>query len=252
MKALDMKRAGLYLVLGALGVLAALFALPAHAAVPGVLMAGFSFPVVSRSLDELRRMAQPVSIPGQSVIMEAIPWVLYDTQTYTSGTTTSLSFFQAPSSDPTTTNMSGSGTLPEPQFFELYYMGLDVLEPVVSSATGVTGAWNDVQLLVMDATARSVYTFSYASKSYGPMPLSFLHTSGGVQGQGFNEAAAGTVKQTYALNSIPDGGYCWNGSVVIPPSTNFNVTMQWAAAATLIANRSLRCWMSGVLHRRVG
>lgn len=245
-----LRRAAPLLLLAAVAVL--LVALPSPVWAATVLHAGFSFPVVSRSLDDLRAMSQPRSTPGQGIILEAIPWVIYDTQTYTSGTTTSLTFFQAPSSDPTLTNMNGSGTLPEPQFFELYYMGLDVLEPVISNATGVASAWTDVQLLMMDATARSVFTFSYANKSYGPIPLSFLHASGGVQGQGFNEAAAGTVKLTYANNSIPDGGFCWNGSVVIPPSTNFGVTANWAAAATLIADRRLRCWMSGVLHRRVG
>lgn len=215
-----------------------------------VVTAGFNFPVMSKSINQLRVQAglDPVS-GGDSQMTEAVPWVFYDTQLYTSAATVNSVFFAAAQANRALGNVPTSGQLPEPQFFELYYHGFDVLVPVVSNATGVLSAWDDVQKLVIDSLSRFQLTLS--DKAYGPFPLSFLHASGGVNGFGFNEAAAGAVKLTYGQNGIFDGGWCWNGAVTIPPSMAWQVDVTYNAAQTLIANRQTRMWLAGVLHRRV-
>lgn len=224
--------------------LAAVWPLGADAA----LVAGFIFPVVPRSLGDLQERANPSggSMQGMS---EAVPWVWFDTLEYESATTRELVFFSEAKSDRSLSNMPASGQLTQPQYFEMYFGGFDVLEPVTSEATGGPGAWDDVQQLVL--TGRGIWNFEMSDKNYGPFPTSFLHQSGGVNGYGYNEAAAGTVKSEYAVNSIFDGGFPWNGSVIIPPSTGWNITMRWPAALTLVENRLLRCWIAGTLHRRI-
>lgn len=211
---------------------------------------GFRHPVQSKTMAQLARQANPQAVAGGQ--SEALPWILYDTQPVTTGVTVQLTFFGATVADRTLSNMPAGGQLPDPQFFEVYYFGFDVLQPVTSTATGVTGAWDNVQNLVMDQAQRPTWEFTISDKRIGPFPLSFCHTSGGVTGFGFNEAAAGTVKSEYANNAIPDGGFCAAGAITIPPKVSFDVVVNYAAAPVIIGGPiQCRFWMAGTLHRRV-
>lgn len=212
-------------------------------------LAGFNIPVIPKTREELMSLATPKAVTGGQ--SEALSWVFYDTQTYVSGTTTELSFFTTTNVSRAITNLEAGGQLTEPKFFEIYYFGLDVLEPVTSGGTGAPDAWNDIQQLVMDG--QGFWRFTISDKQYGAFPLSFCHTSGGVQGYGFAEqtTAGAQVVNAYGLNSVPDGGWCVDGALVIPPKVGFDVRVQWPTALTLGADRDLRFWMAGVLHRRV-
>lgn len=201
--------------------------------------------VVARRFDDLNYLANPVEA-GQG---EAISSILYDTQTYTSAATTQLTYFAAAQTDRTLSNMGTGGQLPDPQWFEIHNLGFDILADGFSSAVAETGIYDDIQKLML--VGRPIFTLSLSDKQYGPFPLSFLHTSGGAVGVATGTFAAGT-SVSFANNSVPDGGWNWRGSVIIPPKVSFNVTVQWANAQTLAAgNPALRFWMSGVLQRRV-
>ena len=205
---------------------------------------GFKFPVKPRTRAILTQLANP-SLPGQS---EAVPWVFFDTQNFVSGTTTRLTFFQTTSPDRSITNMVTAGSLPHPQFFEWYYIGLDILQRPSSSAD-ITGAWDNVIQLIL--STRGHWTFTMSDKILGQFPLTFLHASGGVTGFAASAGATTTANIQYANNAIFDGGWCLDGSIIIPPKVGFNIEFQWPSTFTLTGNLDLRCWIAGTLHRRV-
>lgn len=182
---------------------------------------------------------------------EALPWVLYSTKQYVSATTTSLTFFdKAEGGDLSLTNMEAASQITDPKFFEIHSIGLDILNDVTSvEALGGDGALDDVQKLVLQGRGRFQLTLS--DKKFGPFPLSFLHASGGATGYGWGTIGTGESVQV-ANNGIFDGGYYVGGSVILPPNTGFDFTMDWPSALTLnFGNTYLRAWMFGVMHRRV-
>lgn len=197
-----------------------------------------------------RQQLMAIANPETTGQPEAIPHVLYDTQLYTSASTVAMQFFASQQPDPTLSNMDQAGTLPDPQFFEVWNLGCDLLiDGTLSSVNVEDGALDDVAKFFM--LARPVFTLVIASKNYGPYPLSFLHTSGGPFGVGYGAAAATTGVQ-FGTNGPPDGGWNWGGAVVIPPKGSFRVNVSFASAQTLRSgNTQVRFWMGGVLHRRV-
>lgn len=202
------------------------------------------FPVQPKPFGELKKMAEPQAVRGGQA--EALAWVLFDTATYVSATTTVLQFFTASRDTRQLTNMNNPGTLPDPQYFQIEYFGLDVL------AAPQDGAWADVHDLLMGGTdGGPTWEFSLADKSYGQFPVTFLHESGGVQGFGFSTLTDDA--EEYARNARPDGGWCVDGSIVIPPQQSFSITLRWSSAQTLenIGDTDLRAWMAGSLYRRV-
>lgn len=202
------------------------------------------FPVKGRTLAQLRQMSEPSPQPGG--VSEAVPWVFYDTLEYVDNTTTNLTFFQAAPANRNVSNLSPPGSLPEPQYFEVYGFMLDFLE-----AASTTTQWADVSQLLWGPTGNGgpIFTFTLADKAYGPWPLTVLHGTGGITGFGLGPAAAAV--EEYANNSIPDGGFYTDGAIVIPPSQNFSAAIQWQAAEDISANFTIRLSMAGVLHRRV-
>lgn len=182
---------------------------------------------------------------------EAIPWILYDTATYVSGTTTTLSLFAAVNADKTLSNMESSGQLPDPQYMIVHYVTCDILvTPTVVVAGTTVGALNDIDLL-LKGTSRATFTFAMSNKNYGPFPLNACHSLGGATGTGWGTLTAQTSIQQ-ANNGIPgSGGFPFMGAIVIPPKVGFGITLNFAAAQTLSANALIRIGLAGVLYRRV-
>lgn len=208
----------------------------------------FGPPVIARTKDELTRAANPEQF-GDG---ETIPFCLFDTQLYTSGATTEQTYFTAAQADRTLSNLQGGSQLPDPQFFEIHNLGFDILADATAPVVTELGALDDVAKLML--VGRPFFVLTISDKIYGNGPLSLLHTSGGPVG---NMATATTVAATtsggqVATNSYPDGGWNWQGGVIIPPKVGFNVVIRWSAAQTLaIGNTQCRFWMLGLLHRRV-
>lgn len=206
---------------------------------------GLQFKVVPKTKAQLLAQSNPQSANQP----EVIPWVLFDTQSYVSTTTVTLSFFQTVQTDKSLGNMEGGGQLPDPQFFEIYKVGMDVLIRPHSDAGVATGPIDDIAQLVL--SGRGNFTFTISNKNYGPFPLSFLHASGGPTGFMAGTFAA-TTDISYANNGIFDGGYPVNGALVIPPKVGFSIQLNWPAALTLaVGTSNIRIWMYGALYRRV-
>lgn len=202
-------------------------------------------PVRPRSVTELASLTSPVSIPaGQS---EAIRWQYYDTQTYLQAGSSALTFFQTVSNDVTLSNMEAQGQLPDPKYLELWFVSCDILLPKASAA--VPNAAGDMLNLVM--IGRPIFTLTISDKVYIRTPLSFLHASGGVDGFGYSVAAVAATAAEWANNGVQDGGYCVDGSIIIPPKVGFQASIAWGNAQAVLADTRIRINLDGVLHRRV-
>lgn len=202
--------------------------------------------VVARTRGALVREAQPTSAQQP----EALPWILYDTQPWTTAVTTVQTYFTTVQNDKTLGNMEGPGQLPDPQFFEVHYIGCDFLLPQQFAAVAAaTGPMTDILQFLW--TQRGTFEFNISNKRMGPFPLSFLHASGGVTGY-FATNSATTGKLEYANNGVFDGGFCVGGAVLIPPKVSFDITVRTAAAPTLNTSPlNVRVWQAGALYRRV-
>lgn len=213
---------------------------------------GFKINVVAKPKAVLDAQARP-DLANQP---EAIPWVWFDTQLFTTASTTSLTFFQTVYTNKSLGNMDAAGQLSDPQYFEVDRIGLDIITPpsVASAATANDGAiLNVFSLLFGDATTtgaeQGIWSFKMSGKDYGPLPISFLHCSGGPTGYGWGTA---TNSFNYANNGQMDGGWSVNKSITIPPKITFSVRFEWGGTIAVTGGPiPLRCWMAGVLHRRV-
>lgn len=205
-----------------------------------------------KTIQELAAGITPM-LPGQP---ERVPWTLYDTQLYTSASTTTLDFFQQVNADKNRSNMSASGQIPSPQYFELYHASVSYLAP--SSASGIIaaptndGAFEDIRQL----SAGGVL-FKVADKEYWQGSQFMLPCGGGPHG---TMAASGTfaapnlVQREFANNGFPDlrNRYSFWGDIIIPHNQNFLWRLTWTAAITLaLGNTDIRLWMDGYLYRRV-
>lgn len=207
---------------------------------------GFRFPVKAKTRQVLAMLANP-ELANQP---EALPWVLYDTQPWTTAVTTQVDYFLTQPADRTLGNMEGPGQLPDPQFFEIWYWGVDILvNPAFVALATAVGPITDIAQFLF--TNRGIWTFTVSNKNIGPFPMSFFHGSGGPTGY-MSGTFAAPARMEYGNNGIFDGGYCVNGSIIIPPKIGFVVTLRTSAAPVL--NQSplnVRAWKAGVLHRRI-
>lgn len=203
-------------------------------------------PLSYQELDSLSR-------PRNTEQPEGLPWVLYDTQTFVSASTTRLEFFTTLQTNKSLGNMDLAGSLTRGEYFMIYSIGLDIETPVTSNASEELGALSDVyEILFGDAAAggdAGRFTFTMLSKTIGPFPLSFLHASGGPTGFGWGTGAAGDLAQ-YANNGIFDGGFPF-GQLVIAPNTQFSIVLEWGGTVAIVADRALRVWMNGVKYRPI-
>lgn len=205
-------------------------------------------PVKGLTYQDLREIARP-SLAGQP---EAIPDVLYDTQTYTDNATVQLTFFAAAVADQSLSNMQLGGQLQANEYFAIHYFTLDAFNDgadfVSTAAGGVEGHLNDIGLLVLQGRPRA--TLLMNNKPYGPWPLSAFHATGGPTG-GMMGTFTAEENLQWANNGVFDGGLGIGGSIIIPPSTGFNVVVQWPAAVDLTDDYRLRLGLWGVRYRPV-
>ena len=209
-----------------------------------------------KTIQELTAGITPM-LPGQP---ERIPWTWFDTQTYVSGTTTVLDFFQSVNADKNLSNMVAAGQIPSPQFFDLYHCCIAYLIPFsatvpIVTAPALTGALNDV-----DRLSQGAALFAVANKDYWQGPQFALPCGGGPSAQlsGYatgTEATAFTGTAQFANNGNPDlrNRYNFWGDITLPANQNFIWRLTWTAGLTFApsTNRAIKVWMDGYLYRRV-
>lgn len=187
---------------------------------------------------------------------EGSPWWLYDTQTYTDNSTTSLTFFAATVTDQSLSNLPSGGILPADQALFVHNIYIDYINNVsgnhyVSTGAAVqVGALNDIGRLHINGRGRLL--LKIRSKDYGPFPMTAFQGLGGVDGGESGTYTATNIDQ-WANNAlgVGSGRGAFGGSIVIPPQTSFKVTLDWPAAVDLQNDYRIRVTLHGALYRNV-
>lgn len=203
---------------------------------------------------QLQRSIAPM-LPGEP---ERIPWVWFDSATYTSGTTTQLDFFQTVQTNRVLGNMQAAGQIPAPMYFDLHHMGVHFdlgpsgIAVAATIASPITGALNDINNLIEGSILLQVAQKDYWSAKIGLCPSGY-----GLRG---DLAIAGTYTATDGdqiqggTNGVPDlrnRNNFW-GDLTLPHNQNFLVRMNWTAAVTLQAgDTTIVTYLEGYLYRRV-
>jgi len=188
---------------------------------------------------------------------EVVPWIWWDTQTYTSGTTTSLDFFQSVQTDKTLGNMQASGQIPAPMYYDLYHLSYYLAIPptalaIAATLTPATGALQDMHGLILGSVS-----FQIAQKVYFESKI-FMCPAGSGQNPFVSTYGTLTAPQAQAYqitqNGAPDPRARNNfwGGITIPHNQNFLVNSRWSAALTLTGgNPLITTYLDGYLYRRV-
>lgn len=186
---------------------------------------------------------------------EGTPWWLYNTQTYTSGTSTILTFFTATDTNEDLTNQPSGGVLPADNVLFLHGIYIDYFLSagtawVTSSAGVVTGALDNIGQLVLSGRGRLI--LKIRSKDYGPWPISVFQGLGGVTG-GASGTYAATTDLSWGHNAqgVGVGRGDLGGAIAIPPQTQFKVQLIWPSAITLTGDHRIRVTLHGALYRNV-
>lgn len=201
------------------------------------------------------RMKYGSQLPGGE---ENIGWAWYDTQLYTSTTTTVLQFFNSTNANKVRCNMEVNGQLAAPKYFVIY--AIRVIPWCIPTAqTGVTqtAAFTNLWLDMFNLTFLSRLVLTVGSKDYTNMPGHYYPAGSGVTGQGiaalFGITTAQVTSSMYANNGVPDprSVNVLARPRLIEPQINFGVNMYWNAAVTLSGNTDVQVLMDGILFRPI-
>jgi hypothetical protein len=186
---------------------------------------------------------------------ERIDAALWDSLLYTSTATTQLIFFNNTRATIDLSNMRVSGQLPAPESFLVRAIRVYFKNRPESTATAAGGAvqpdsLNDIQLLI----ATGVLTFNIGQKDYGIYPLSLLPAGGGPSGNlAVDNVLIAGGAASFGQNGVPDSralfALCY--PVLINSQINFNCTLTWPAAVTLIRNVNIEVTLDGDLIRAI-
>ncbi len=187
---------------------------------------------------------------------EVISYTLWERQTYTSATTTELSFFTGSATSGLAGNLPLGGQLPNGWAVLVQAIRIFVAqEPEILTATIASGAgqnvFTDLYRLITQGTAK----FSVGDKEYGRWPIFMLPGGAGITGQ---LALAGTftagdgAETSIAQSGVADprAVYTLGVPVVIPPQYNFSIVCEWPTAQTMLAgNPFIYTMLDGELIR---
>jgi len=196
---------------------------------------------------------------------EGIRQTLYDFQTYAQAGQTSLNFFQVPQGQGgktiADTNMETAGTLPAPKHFlvqsiELFFFPAEDIVTISNAAATdavLTNNSNDVQKFIEGGSL----DFFIGSKSYlqeAPLgrfpPKTKLDVEHSVALQMKQATAADEAGQVSSDYSVAAGRpYFIAPNVLLTPTQNFNVKINWPTAVAISADARVGCVMDGVLYR---
>lgn len=202
-------------------------------------------PIATYPFEDLMRRVRPVN----ATLPEANVDVIYDTATYLAAGSAQLNFFANVNADPSMSNMDLAGTLAADNFFDVHRIFIDFLRvPTATVADTAAGLVTDIATLLN--VARGTMTFTQLAKPLGPIPLTLVGASGGVDahfGTG-RAAAAGAVIQ---YGKAPDnGGWPANASIKLGPSTKFGAQLNFIPTA-ISADTPIRLTLLGIRYRRL-
>lgn len=223
-------------------------------AVGGVALAGgggfgFRRPVAPKTYDELKAQSEPWAADTPA----ADPWIEYDVQSYDSGVTTRLTFFQQTQANASLSNIEAGGVLPFPTYLEIHGICFDAYPGdgtyASTAAGGVGGVVDDIGRLIHASLAS--WTFQLAGKSYGPFPLAACSGLSAPGGHGYGTFTAEESIQ-FGTNGPRDMGFFVGGAWIIPPQQSYNIVVEWPAAVTLTqGDYDVRFALVGTKYRKV-
>lgn len=187
---------------------------------------------------------------------EAIGWKWWDTQTYTSGTTTQITQFFNTRATPDLSNMEVAFQLAAPKAFLVRAVRFYIKQSPLSNTPAATGtaqpsATGNAALL----GNTGVFTFTIGSKVYIQEPLWALTSGGGPWGFAASEGATATgLLFDWGQIGPPDprAVNVLAKPIFIAPQINFSATLTWPAAVTLVGgNPTLQLILDGDLIRPV-
>jgi hypothetical protein len=185
--------------------------------------------------------------------IESIGWKWWDTQTYVSGTTTSLTQFFNVRTTVDLSDMEVAFQLAAPKAFLIRAIRFFVKFRPFASTTQTplpgsqVGAFDDVAQLINTG----VFQLTIGNKVYNLEPLWCLTAGGGAVGV---LASGSTVSQSYAQNGIgdPRAVNTLSKPLFIGPQINFTAQITWPAALTLASgNTAISVLLDGDLLRPV-
>lgn len=206
------------------------------------------------SLQELQQYN--VNRPDQ---VEAIRSSLFDTLAYAQAGQTQLQFFQTPKGQSgktlADTNMTLAGSLASPQSFlietiELYFYPSQTPGNLSAANTPIVPTYlNDVWKFYKPGAWLELFI---GSKAYlDEAPLQKFPPRCGLSGWGSSSDAASTATTSTMQNYASAGGpiYELDPPILLVPTQNFNVTLNWPTAVALSAAGTVVCQMGGILYR---
>jgi hypothetical protein len=186
--------------------------------------------------------------------IETIGWKWWDTQTYVSGTTTSLPQWFNIRATPDLSNMEVAFQLAAPKAFLIRAVRFFVKQRPQASTIGVggnpaTGAQDNIAQLINTG----VFQLTIGNKIYNMEPLWCLTAGGGAYGV-MAGAASATILSDYAQNGLPDprAVNTLSKPLFIGPQINFSAVVTWPTALTLAGgNTTITFLLDGDLLRPV-
>lgn len=191
--------------------------------------------------------------------IEVIRSSLYDTLAYAQAGQTQLKFFQTPQGQGgktlADTNMQAAGALASPQSFlvqtiELFFYPNASIVPAVTGGTTAPAYVNDTSKFYRYG---GWLDFFIGSKSYlDEAPLQKFPPRNGLSGfAALSDATtAGSTQLTSVTYASAAGPvYEINPPILLTPTQNFNVSLNWPTAIALSAAATVICTMSGYLYR---
>ena len=179
--------------------------------------------------------------------IETIGWKWWDTQTFTSASTTSLTQWFTTRTSLDLSNMEVQFQLAAPKAFliraiRFYVKGRPTAITASGSPTIETGLFDDVAQIINTG----VFQFTIGNKVYNMEPLWCLTAGGGAWGY--------LTTGSYAQNGIPDPRAVNSLSkpLFIGPQINFTARVDWPATITLAGgNPAITFLLDGDLLRPV-
>lgn len=185
--------------------------------------------------------------------IETIGWKWWDTQTFTSGTTTSLVQFFNVRGTPDLSNMEVAFQLAAPKAFLIRAIRVfyKIRPQVVTTGTPLpatqAGAFDDIAQLMNTG----VFSLTIGNKTYNQEPMWTLTGGAGAVGV---IATGSTSSQSYAQSGIADprAVNTLSKPLFIGPQINFTARIDWAATLTLTnGNPAICILLDGDLLRPV-
>ena len=184
--------------------------------------------------------------------IETIGWKWWDTQTFTSGVTTSLTQFFNVRGTTDLSNMEVAFQLAAPKAFLIRAIRFFVKQrpqtvTTVANGSNQLGAFDDMAQLINTG----VFQLTIGNKVYNLEPLWCLTAGGGAWGV---LASGSTVSQSYAQNGIADprAVNTLSKPLFIGPQINFTAQITWPAVITTAnGNPSICILLDGDLLRPV-